>query len=435
LTSFYALASALGVLAAALLARPLWWPLVARAQPGLTGEVRGLARQLEQLGELHRAGTLTDAQYGESKALVERKVLEALSAPSDGAVQGAAPLRPSHALAFGTAAFMFAVAGGGYAWLGSPSNLGLGPGSGGSVLSRSGDTESDAPSGDAAVAPHALVPEQVAAMVDQLAERLKTRPDDGDGWLMLARSQVVLGKHAQAVDAFRQALRSRPDDANLLADYADALAMTQGRKLEGEPSRLVERALELDADNPKALALAGTAAFDRRDYKAAVRLWERLVQVERGDAGYLRQIRGGIAEARQLAGMPPADAAAPAVDGAPAPVVSSVSGMVELAAGLKDRVGPDDTVFVFARSVEGSRMPLAILRKRVRDLPLRFTLDDDLAMSPEAKLSGAARVVVGARVSKSGNAMPQSGDLQGLLGAVAVGSTGLKVEINQEVTR
>jgi cytochrome c-type biogenesis protein CcmH len=116
-------------------------------------------------------------------------------------------------------------------------------------------------------------------------------------------------------------------------------------------------------------------------------------------------------------------------------LAASVSGTVELAPALKARTSPDDTVFVFARAIEGSRMPLAILRKQVRDLPLRFTLDDDMAMSPDAKLSGASRVVVGARISKSGDAMPRAGDLQGQLDAVAVGARQLKVEINQEVTR
>jgi cytochrome c-type biogenesis protein CcmH len=114
---------------------------------------------------------------------------------------------------------------------------------------------------------------------------------------------------------------------------------------------------------------------------------------------------------------------------------ASVSGVVTLAASLQGRAAPDDTLFVFARAADGTRMPLAILRKRVRDLPLQFTLDDEMAMSDSARLSGAQRVIVGARISKSGNAMPQSGDLQGSLGAVAVGSAGLKVEIDQEVKK
>lgn len=423
------LAVALGVVAAALLARPLWWSFTGRS--GASDPVQAVAHQLRQLDELHRAGAIGAEAHAESKALLERKLLAAVTGPGDAV---AAKPAPSPRLAAGLVVFLFVVAAAGYLRVGSPAHLDLGPGSGGGTLAHAGSTTAE-PAGEAASAPHALAPEQVAAMVDQLAERLKARPDDGEGWLMLARSQVVLGKHAAALDSFREAARLRPDDANLFADYADAQAMADGRRLEGAASKLIERALKIDAKNPKALALAGSAAFDRRDYAGAVRYWERLVALEPDDAGYAEQVRGGIAEARQLAGLPAASASAPATDSVPALLTASVSGTVELSAALKDRASPDDTLFVFARAIDGPRMPLAILRKQVRDLPLRFTLDDEMAMSPDAKLSGSSRVVVGARISRSGDAMPRSGDLQGQLDAVAVGARGLKVEINEEVTR
>lgn len=422
---FYVCAAALAVLAAALLARPLW----TRRARGTNEGVRAFSAQLAQLGELQRAGALTDEQFEQSKAVVEGKLLACLGANDDGSTSSQGP---SRRLAACLALFVVAFAAAGYVWLGSPQSLGFGPGSGGATIARSGEgSDPDR----AAAAPHPLAPEQVAAMVEQLDKRLKDQPDDADGWLMMARSLVVLGKHAQAVDAFKQAARLNPGDAGLLADYADALAVASGRHLDGEPTKLVERALSVDASNPKALALAGTAAFDRHDYAGAVRYWEKLVEVTPGDDALVQQIRGGIAEARELGGMapaapPPAEPAEPAAAGA-----ASVSGTVSLAAALQGRVAPDDTVFVFARAVGGARMPLAILRKRVRDLPLQFTLDDNMAMSESTKLSAAQRVIVGARISKSGDAMPQGGDLQGVLGAVAVGSTGLRVEINQEVTK
>lgn len=426
MSTFPVVAAALAVLAAVLLARPFWRGGMVAGELGTSEEVRALSRQLRQLGELHRAGALTAEQYAESKAGIERRLIARIADPSD-----AATTTPSFHLTLGLALFVFAVAAAGYAWLGSPGSLGLGPGPGGASIAGSSE---DGGTGDPASAPHGLVPEQVAAMVDQLSQRLKDKPDDADGWLMLARSQVVLGRHAQAVEAFKQAARLQPDDATLLADYADALAMANGRRLDGEPTTLVERALELDSGNPKALALAGTAAFDRRDYPAAVRHWEKLVEVKPDDDTFAQQIRGSIAEARELGGMPPAAALPVAVRGGIA-AASSVSGTVSLAPALLGRASPDDTLFVFARAVEAARMPLAILRKRVRDLPLQFTLDDEMSMSDSAKLSGAQRVIVGARISKSGNALPQGGDLQGMIGAVAVGSTGLRLEINQEVTK
>ena len=116
-----------------------------------------------------------------------------------------------------------------------------------------------------------------------------------------------------------------------------------------------------------------------------------------------------------------------------AAAASGIRGRVSLAPALQGRTQPDDTVFVFARPANGSRMPLAILRLQVKDLPASFTLDDSLAMSPAARLSAAGAVVVGARISKSGQALPQPGDLEGLIGPVPVGSAGLNLVIANDV--
>jgi cytochrome c-type biogenesis protein CcmH len=269
-------------------------------------------------------------------------------------------------------------------------------------------------------------------MVDRLAERLKERPDDAEGWAMLGRSYVALGQHEKAVPAFEKATALRPDDAVLLADHADALAVRNGRSLAGEPIQLVQRALKADPRNLKALALAGTEAFDRADYPAAAAYWQRLVDAAPPDSPFVAPAREGLAEARQRGGLPaPKAEASPPMPAAPGGAV--LSGTVTLAPALRAKAAPEDTVFVFARAAEGPRMPLAILRRQVKDLPLQFKLDDSLAMSPAARLSGASRVVVGARVSKSGDAMPQPGDLSGQTAPVSVGAQGLTIEISQVV--
>jgi cytochrome c-type biogenesis protein CcmH len=219
--------------------------------------------------------------------------------------------------------------------------------------------------------------------------------------------------------------------------------MAQGRTLQGRPAELVQRALKADPRNPKALALAGTIDFERKDYAAAVKHWQALVEADpQGELA--QQIRGSIEEARQLGGLP---AAAPSSDVQPAAAVAAgekqggaaagatVSGTVRLSPRLASRVSPGDTVFIFARASQGPRMPLAIQRHQAKELPLQFTLDDSMAMSPQAKLSGASRVDIGARISKSGNAMPQPGDLQGVVREVAVGSHAVTVEIDEELAR
>jgi cytochrome c-type biogenesis protein CcmH len=290
--------------------------------------------------------------------------------------------------------------------------------------------------------------EQIEAMTQKLADRLKASPDDPVGWAMLGRSYAVLGRHADAVPAFKQALTLQPDDANLLTDYADALAVVNGRNLEGEPSKLIARALEIDPNNLKALSLAGTAAYLRQDFAGALRHWDKLALVA-PDSDFVRQIQRGIDEARRQAGTAAAQAPGTRAPQAQAPRIpaqgqaprttasgaasASVSGTVTLAKSLAGKAAPDDTVFVFARAAEGSRVPLAILRKQVKDLPLTFTLDDSMAMSPAARLSGAPKVIVGARISKSGGALAQPGDLQGLSAPVDLGASGLAIEISQVV--
>jgi cytochrome c-type biogenesis protein CcmH len=338
-------------------------------------------------------------------------------AAADAAAANAAPQPPS-AMVAGLTGFVAVVVLAGYSLIGAP--LALDP------ATRSAASEA---------AGHSITVEQIEAMVDKLKTRLKEQPNDVEGWAMLGRSYAVLGRHPQALPAFKQALTLRPDDAGLLADYADGLAVANGRNLEGEPSRLIARALQIEPGNLKALSLAGTAAFYRKDYALALRHWEKMAQID-PDSPYVRQIQEGIDEARRLA----AGGAASTQSAPPAPAQStqatartSVSGVVTLARALVDKASPEDTVFVFARAVEGPRMPLAILRKQVKDLPLKFTLDDSMAMSPAARLSSAQRVVVGARISKRGNATAQAGDLQGLSAPVAPGASGLAIEITQVV--
>ena len=324
------------------------------------------------------------------------------------------------------AAFVLGLAGVGYTFTGAPQVVGK---TSDEVIAAQGGATGGGVSGGPEAAP---TREQVEALVAKLAERMQSRPDDAEGWLMLARSQMMLGRLLEALAAFERLIQLRPDDANTLVDYADALAVKNGRSLEGEPLRLIERALKLEPDHLKALALAGSAAFNRQDDIKAVLYWDRAVSIGPAEQEIVQMARDGAAAARERSKMPVAAAAAP-VAAPVAAAASAVSGTVRLSAALKAQASPDDVVFIFARPADGSRMPLAILRKQVKDLPAAFTLDDSLAMSPAARLSLAQQVIVGARISKSGQAMPQPGDLQGLSAPVKVGTTGLVVEISTQL--
>jgi len=373
-----------------------------------------LREQLAQLDALRASGALDEAQHAQSR----QRLLDRLTALGETPV---AP-RAGASLWWMTAAVVLLLALGGYALKGRPD-----------ALLDSATLAAGAPPPETAAS--APTPEQVNEMVARLAERLKDRPDDVQGWTMLGRSYMALGRAAEAVDAYRKVQAQRPDDPNVLADLADALAVSGGRTLEGEPARLIERALKIDPDHPKALALSGAHAFDKGDYATAARQWERVAQLAPPDSPMAQQAREGAEEARRQAQAGGATAAPRSSSGsASAPAANAaVSGTVTLAASLRGRASPEDTVFVFARAVDGPRMPLALMRRQVKDLPLNFRLDDAMAMAPGANLSSAQKVIVGARISKSGQAMPQSGDLEGLSAPVAVGAKDLRIEIDRAV--
>jgi cytochrome c-type biogenesis protein CcmH len=397
--------------------------------------IDSLRQQLLQLKSLHESGALDEGAYTNAKSGVERKLVDlvtsgasvapAAPAAAESVSPRTAPPEPTAARAgtrlwIAAAAAVVVVAVAGYLWTGTPGAIGVKP----------GDATAGASGSD--TAPHPLDQGQIAAMTEKLATRLKDKPDDADGWSMLGRSYMVLNKPDDAVSAYERAIKLRPDDATTLVDYADALAVKNGRNLDGEPTKLIARALKLEPDNLKALMLAGTVAFNGGDYKTAVKHWDRMAELGPADNGMVVEAGNGAAEARRLGNLPAAKAAAAAPvakSDAAAGGGGAITGTITLAPALKALASPDDAVFIFARAPEGSRMPLAIVRKQVKDLPFEFRLDDSMAMSPAAKLSGAGRVVVGARVTKSGQAMPQPGDLEGLSAPVAVGASGLKVEI------
>jgi len=285
-------------------------------------------------------------------------------------------------------------------------------------------------------------------MVAKLQQRLEKEPGNVDGWVVLARTYYTMRKFPEASAAYEKLTALIPNDADLLADYADALAMSQGRRIAGKPLELVNRALKIDPTQWKALAMAGTEAFERKDYAGAVDHWTKLQSSAPPDAPIAQQIQSSIDEARKLAGLPPAAVAqSPAAKpraAAPAPAVpaaspavaaagKSVSGTVTLASGLAEKASPSDAVFVFARPSDGRKMPIAIMRAQVKDLPLKFTLDDAKSMSDATKISGFEEVIVAARISRSGNAMPASGDLEGVTKPVKVGANGLAITIDRVI--
>lgn len=279
-----------------------------------------------------------------------------------------------------------------------------------------------------------------SASISALEQKVEANPADGESLLLLARAYMEAERFADSAKAYENLTQYISDEAWIWADYADALAMAQNQSLRGKPTDLINKALSIDADSMKGLALAGSAGMERGDFAAAIKHWERLRSLLPADSEDAKMIESGLAEARQLMShikggkkaptaleqiAPPAQAAASGKE--------RITGKVTLSDSLKGKYSPDDTVFVLARAAEGPKMPLAILRKQVRDLPLTFELDDSMAMQPQMKLSGFDKVVVIARISKSGTAQPEAGDAQGLSQPMSPGAKGVNLKIDQIV--
>ena len=389
-----------------------------------------LREQLATLEADLSAGTIDAEQYQQSRTDIERRALDEEQSAEQSV---ATPRRATRtAVVVGLAIPVFAVML--YATLGQPQ----------AVEHR----VAEAPEGEV------TMPE-IETMVDRLAKRLEsqTTPQEGDlqGWTMLANSYAVMERFSEASKAYARARALSPDNAQLLADHADVLAMLQNQSVEGEPGRLVMRALQLDPQNLKALTMAGSWAFERRDYAGAIQYWSLAQPMAPAGSDFaagltnsLQQARAAAAQAGQVAATesPRTDKAqhqgtADSANKKPAPVgnagVAQVSGEVQVTAVLAKRIRPGDTLFVFARAIDGPRMPLAIVRASAGGLPFTFTLDDSSAMAPQFRISGFKQVIVGARISPSGDATPRSGDLMGQIGPVDVGAGKLVLMIDSVV--
>lgn len=291
---------------------------------------------------------------------------------------------------------------------------------------------------------------QIVEMLDSLAAKMKDRPDDAAGWSLLARSLSSLGRFKESAEAYEKLAKLTPGDPRVLADYADILGMAQGRRLAGKPETLIRQALEIDPKHPKALALAASAAADAGDLPASLQYWQRLADSLPPDSDDAREVGQIIMQLRQQAqasgvklpppGEAPAATAAAAAPAAPksAPAASaapgqSVSGSVAIAPDIAGKLSGSETVFILARADGGPRTPLAVIRAMARELPMKFALDDSQAMAPGVNISSASAVRIEARVSRSGNVIPQSGDLVGTSAPVKPGSRDVKVVVDKVV--
>lgn len=303
------------------------------------------------------------------------------------------------------------------------------------------------------------------SVLDNLITRLNNDPEDIEGWFMLARTYAIMKRYDEAAEIYGRINAMIPNDPQIMSDYADVLAMTNDGSLIGRPAELIQAALELDPEYPKALALAGTVEFEKKDFDQAAMYWERLLAVIPPDSQLAQSVKESIADARTMTGKEAGEHIPAKMAGSessrsneeeskienavsvmelqqPSQTIAedsrnattlSISGTVSISDTISSNVKSSDTLFIYARAETGPKMPLAILRLKASDLPTSFTLTDEMAMTPAMKLSSFPNVVIEARISKSGQAVPSSGDLQGLSAPVKVGDNNVAIVIDSRI--
>lgn len=419
---FILIALALSLVVVAVLWRALWQA----SRPSASGHDRHqvlshVAVYKEQVAELERElaqGSLDQAGFDLSHEELTQRLLEDAPAPQP-TVQ-ATPQRPKILMAVLALAIPL-MAFGLYFVVGTP--IALDP-----QLAAQANGEEQ------------ITPERLATMAEQLSQRLEKEPQNAEGWVMLGRIQRALAHYDQADAALQKALTlARNDD--VLIERAEVLAQKNNGSFKGEPWAIILTVLKADPQNGNALLLAGSAAFSEGRFKESLAYWEKVRGLLPPASPDMPALLEAIDKARERLGLPPVAPAtsmanAPASAGAMNKPVSDgterLAGRVSLDPALASQVSPKDTVFIYANAAEGPRMPLAIVRTTVDKLPYDFVLDDSLAMNPQMKLSQVKSVMVRARISKTGNAMPQAGDFGASVGPITPGSADkLQLTISQ----
>jgi len=390
------------ILAALMLAAALAFvlPTLLRAHGnnGLTSH----QRKLKALNDAQAAGILDAAEYAAKRAALGEAVLDDLHAPARGS-RGARGVTLAIALLLPASAVLL------YRYVGNPRALD--------------------PAALTAPADHGQNMEQA---ITDLAAKLKQNPDDAEGWSLLGRAYEATERFAQARDALKRAHELAKDDADITVAYAEALALAgDSRRIEGEPRELIEAVLKAAPENQRGLWLLGISDYQAKKYAAAIASWQHLIDVLPKDSDIVPSVQHEIAQAQaERDGREPPPELGVASAATPAAAESGPHLQIEVALDtkLKDRLAPDDVLFVYAKAANGPPMPLAIQRLPASNLPVSVTLTDGMGMLPNMKLSQFPQVVIGARVSKSGNATPQSGDLQTLTAPLPV-TTGTPIRL------
>lgn len=389
--SFLIPAFLLLVLVLVLLLRPFIFPPKVEATSRRQMNAAIYREELEKLEVERTAGSMNSADYEIAHAEMRQRLFQDTSEEDDRSVMGSSKIT-----VIGLCIFITVLSAGFYFSLGD--------------ATRIAEKNTEQP----------MTQEGVEKMVTEFAAKMEKDPTNLQGWVMLARSYRILGRNEEAAKAYERAGNFIDSDPQLLADYADILASNANGNFSGKPQKLINQALKLDPNNLMALWLSGTASYTAGNYKAAVQTWEKLAQQLPPGTEDVRSIEASIADARTKGGL----SAQASIN------TKGISGKIEISADLKSKVKSGDIVMVIARK-PGERMPVAVLKTSVSEFPMNFSLTDALAMNPSAPLSQLSEASIEVRISKTGMAKPEVGDLISAVQIVKVGANNIRLVIDQ----
>ena len=376
--------------------------------------------QMKEMDADRTNGLISEAQYQTAKLELEARLADDALMTDDAPLAGRVG---SRRLGFTLGAVLPIAAFGLYFWLGNPASL----------IAIAAAPQSDATPPAMAGAPGE---HDFAKMIQKVEEKTRANPDDGEAWVMLAKSYSVVERWPEAIQAYEKAINLLPQDASVLSGYAEAIAITNNRVLAGKPMELVQKALEINPDDMKGLELSGIYAYQEKNFAQASYFFKKLYKLMPPESSYAqdilaaqkeaeRLVQSGLTGLDDLSNPPPAEEKAAAVTAG-----ATIKGSIDIAPALKSKIAASDVLFLFARAGQGGP-PVAAIRASAGKFPLEFELNDSMAMNPANTLSQQQQVVLVARVSKSGNPMAQAGDLEGTVPVVKVGASGVKIVIDQ----
>ncbi len=391
MTGFLISAFLLLVLVLVLLLRPFIFPPKVEATSRRQMNAAIYREELDKLELEHSSGSINSADYELAHAEMRQRLFQDTNEEDDRSVMGSSKIT-----VISLCVFITILSAGFYFSLGD--------------ATRIAEKNTQQP----------MTQDGVEKMITVFAAKMEQDPTNLQGWAMLARSYRILGRNQEAAKAYERSGNFIDSDPQLLADYADVLASNANGSFAGKPLKLINQALKLDPNNLLALWLSGTASYAAGNYKAAVQTWEKLAQQLPPGTEDARSIEASIAEARAKGGLTSQANVS----------TKGISGKIEIAADIKSKVKSGDIVLVIARK-PGERMPVAVLKTSVSEFPMSFSLTDALAMNPSSPLSQLAEAAIEVRISKTGMAMPEAGDLISTPQTVKVGADNIRLVIDQ----